>query len=234
MAIVLQLCLSLYTFVIDFLIISVLRLTMPAKALLQSHPFFFCYISHFSGTPLSKLSSLDLASLSKEVSLMKVATSIIDPIPTQLFKSCFASLGSVVLNIINYSFCVVEWCQQHLNCCCNPCPQKTPVDFDNLNNFRPISTLPFIAKILEHIVASQLHTHLIDNNLFEPLQSGFRKLHSTETALLKVTNDLLIAADSGYLSILLLLDLRAAFDTVDHAVLLTRLETVDVSKLPLS
>ncbi len=76
--------------------------------------FFFFYISHFSGTPLSKFSSLDLASLSKEVSLMKVATSIIDPIPTQLFKSCFASLGSVVLNIINDSFCVVEWCQQHL------------------------------------------------------------------------------------------------------------------------
>ncbi len=114
MAIVLQLCLSLYTFVIDFLIISVLRLTMPANALLQSHPFFFFYMSHFSGTPLSKFSSLDLASLSKEVSLMKVATSIIDPIPTQLFKSCFASLGSVVLNIINDSFCVVEWCQQHL------------------------------------------------------------------------------------------------------------------------
>ncbi len=83
-------------------------------------------------------------------------------------------------------------------------------------------------------MASQLHTHLIDNNLFEPLQSGFRKLYSTETALVKVTNDLLIAADSGYLSILVLLDLRAAFDTVDHAVLLTRLETVDVSKLPLS
>ncbi len=196
------------------------------KCITAVSSFSFCYISHFSGTPLSKFSSLDLASLSKEVSLMKVATSIIDPIPTQLFKSCFASLGSVVLNIINDSLCCGMVPAAFKIAAVTPVPKKSPVDFDNLNSFCPISNLPFIAKILERIVASQLNTHLIDNNLFEPLQSGFRKLHSTETALVKVTNDLLIAADSGYLSILVLLDLSAAFDTVDHAVLLTRLETV--------
>ncbi len=75
------------------------------------------------------------------------------------------------------------------------------------------------------MVASQLISHLTENNLFEPLQSGFRKFYSTETALVKVTNDLLIASDSGYFSILILLDLSAAFDTVDHLVLITRLET---------
>ncbi len=76
------------------------------------------------------------------------------------------------------------------------------------------------------MVASQLISHLTENNLFEPLQSGFRKFYSTETALVKVTNDLLIASDSGYFSILILLDLSAAFDTVDHLVLITRLEAV--------
>ena len=71
----------------------------------------------------------------------------------------------------------------------------------------------------------QLLDFMTLNNTFEVFQSGFRALHSTETALLKVTNDLLLAADSGNCSMLVLLDLSSAFDTVDHAILIKRLET---------
>ncbi len=65
---------------------------------------------------------------------------------------------------------------------------------------------------------------LADNSMFETFQSGFRKCHSTETALLKVLNDILISCDSGDFVVLVLLHLTAAFDTVDHAVLIDRLE----------
>ena len=75
------------------------------------------------------------------------------------------------------------------------------------------------------MISSQLLAHLNENSLFEKFQSGFRTYHSTETALVKVTNDLLLTLDAGDSSILVLLDLSAAFDTVDHGLFLSRLES---------
>ena len=89
-------------------------------------------------------------------------------------------------------------------------------------------------KILEEAVISQLMSHLNRHNLFSSFQSAYRPGHSTETAILKVVNDLLLAMDEGKLSILVLLDLSAAFDTIDHDILLHRLHVFSIQGTVLS
>ena len=77
--------------------------------------------------------------------------------------------------------------------------------------------------MIEKVAASQLLEHLANNNSEEPLQSAYKRFHSTETALLKVQNDVLMAIDDRKRVALLLLDMSAAFDTVDHELLLERM-----------
>ena len=101
--------------------------------------------------------------------------------------------------------------------------KKESLDREVYSNFRPISNLKFISKMIEKPISYQLTNYLRDNDLEESLQSAYKTFHSTETALVKVHNDIVSATDNPPYIILLLLDLPAAFDTVDHKILLQRL-----------
>ena len=94
------------------------------------------------------------------------------------------------------------------------------IDIENLKNYRPVSNLLFLSKLIERCVASRLDKHMKDNNLESKYQYGYKKGHSTEMLLLHVVNELLNAFDNKFATILLLLDLSAAFDTVDQDKLL--------------
>ena len=93
-----------------------------------------------------------------------------------------------------------------------------------VTNLRPVSNLQIISKLAERAVCDQTPEDLSRSGLYLLRQSAYRAGHSTETALLKVQNDILLAMDRQHVTLLVLLDLSAAFDTFDHQVLLRRLE----------
>ena len=106
----------------------------------------------------------------------------------------------------------------------HPLLKKPKLDPDNLNSYRPISNLTFTSKLVERVVAARFLKHVDHHKLLPERQSAYRHLHSTETAIAAVHNDLVCAADADQVAALVLLDLSSAFDTVDHDILLSVLE----------
>ena len=92
------------------------------------------------------------------------------------------------------------------------------------SNYRPISVLPVISKLFDKLVFDQLYQYMTKNDLFSHNQSGFRRLHSTLTCLLKNTDDWYSGMELGQLVGLVFIDFKKAFDTVDHEILCEKLK----------
>ena len=147
----------------------------------------------------------------------------LDPLPTWLLKECIAKLVPTITDIVNMSLRDSLTPKSLKTAVIRPLLKKTGLDSDILKNYRPVSNLTFISKVIERVVSGRLNQQLIKNSMFGSLQSAYRDKHSTETVLIKVQNDILSALDAGSAAILLMLDISAAFDTLDHDILLSRL-----------
>ena len=153
----------------------------------------------------------------------------LDPFPTGLVKSCKTILSPIIMEMINKSLSSGEFPQAFKNALVTPLLKKRTLDEEILNNYRPVSNLTFVSKIIEKVVASRLNHHLMVNNLQEPFQSAYRVNHSTETAMLRVQNDIIRALGDNKVVLLVLIDLSAAFDTVDHERLLSTLHAIGIT-----
>ena len=149
----------------------------------------------------------------------------LNPIPTSMNKQLIEPLAPILTKIVNLSLRDGIVPRTLKSATVTPLIYKVSLDQNIMKNYRPISNLSFISKILETVVSSQLCHHSASNNLMEPMQSPYKKHHSTETTLLAVQNDLLMAIDQEKAAVLVLLDLSAAFDTIDHNIVLRRMNT---------
>jgi hypothetical protein len=147
----------------------------------------------------------------------------LDPIPTSLLKKCLPVLAPTITNIVNISLASGKFPSNFKESIVTPLIKKPSLDPDNLSNYRPISNLSYLSKLTERVVKERLQVHLSGNSLFNIFQSAYTKFHSTETALLSLYDHLIRATSRQHVTCLCLLDLSAAFDTIDHTILLKRL-----------
>ena len=144
----------------------------------------------------------------------------LDPI----LKTCLDSVPTTITTIINLSLSTSVVPTSFKGAIVRPLLKKPGLDKDIPKNYRPVSNFPFISKVLEKVVERRLENHLASNYLHDRVQSTYHAGHSTETALLRVHHDITCALDKNRCAVLVMLNLSAAFNVIDHTILRKRLE----------
>ncbi|KAK3552410.1 hypothetical protein QTP86_011646 [Hemibagrus guttatus] len=182
-----------------------------------------------SATPsLTQLSTVAAEEVLQITRSCNPTTCPLDPIPSAMLQTISPDLLPFITTVINGSLTSGHVPTAFKKARVIPILKKPALDPSDISNYRPVSLLSFLSKILERVVCNQLSDYLMQNNLLDPNQSGFKAAHSTETALLAVTEKLHAARSAKLSSVLILLDLSAAFDTVNHKTLLSTLSSLGI------
>ena len=168
-------------------------------------------------TDIDKITKLVLQSPTKQCEL--------DPIPTSLVKQSISVLAPIITNIINLSLSSGTFPSSFKLSVVTPLLKKPNLDKNNFSSYRPISNLSFLSKLTERVVKDRLSAHLSKNSLFNTFQSAYIPFHSTESVLLSLYDSIIRAISKQQVTCLCLLDLSAAFDTIDHSILIHRLSS---------
>ena len=172
---------------------------------------------------LHTFKQINLEQLKNIISEMNIKTSPEDPLPQPLLKSNLEVLLPYILDLVNLSLSLgdISGLKESI---INPIIKKLESNVNLHKNYRPIMNLQFLSKVIEKVVLKQLTEHMTHNNLHTPQQFGYKKNFSTETLLLQIVDDVLVGFEEHSATILIMLDMSAAFDTVDIQKLLDILE----------
>ena len=152
----------------------------------------------------------------KNISAMNNTTCSSDPFPTRLLMSHLYAILPILQHIVNLCLTTGDFPISCKSSIVIPLIKKPDLDREMLKNYRPVSNLSFLSKVIEKVISIRILGHILDNNIVDSFQSAYRTGHSCETALLRVYNDIVTTVGKGNGSFLVLLDLSAAFDTIDH------------------
>ena len=173
---------------------------------------------------LDKFKLVSILDILKIMNSLKASTYLDDTCPAWFYKKHAVTLVADITMLVNKCLAIGLMPTQLKHAIISPLLKKAGLDPANLNNFRPITSIPFLAKILERVVFDQLQHHMEIDNLFHDTQSGFRPGRGTEVCALAMRERLLMIKDAGGSAALVLLDLSAAFDTIDRDILTNRME----------
>ena len=183
--------------------------------------------------PFGKFSELSEDEIISLVSSAQNKSCSLDPIPTTLVKSSIQLLPLILKKIVSAYLFTGLFPSPSKRAIILPKLKKPNLD-PILSNYRPLSNLSFFSKLTEKAASIQVVNHLALHDLFPRTQSAYSKHHSTKTAFLKITNDILLKIKRQHVSLLVLLDLVSAFDTFDHMFLLSLLQShFGICKSPL-
>ena len=152
-------------------------------------------------------------------------TCSLDPCPTHIVKQCIDILLPSLTKLVNLSLKNGIFPNPFKQAIVTPLLKKSTLSKEDLKSYRPVSGLSFLSKLVERIVAAQIRSHMDSHDLGNTFQSAYKVGHSTETALLCIKNEIHLSLSKGMPTTLVLLDLSAAFDTIDHDTLLSCLSS---------
>lgn len=189
---------------------------------------FLNFNTHHSSCEFNQFNPITESDVVKLVNSQNKTSCSLDPFNISKVPEVLPLLTPIFTKIINACFSLGVFPSSEKLARVKPLLKKPSLDLNDLKNYRPVSNLTFLSKLIEKAILNQLIPHFNSNKCISDFQSAYRQHHSTETALCRIYNDLLHNIQNSNISILILLDLSAAFDTIDHKLLLKDLEQTGI------